>query len=224
MTRRLRVGAAAKRKFVAALLAVICLVIGSPPGRAAQSAEERAAAQLMDDLMYGRATVGGPFTLTDQTGRRRSDAEFRGKLLMVYFGYTYCPDICPADLQQIGLAVERLGEAGAAVQPLFITIDPIRDTPEVLAQYVPSFHPRLLGLTGTADEIAAVAREYKVVYTKYQPPDGGPYLMDHTGFVYIIDPTGKYRGFFPPGTPEDPCPHPSKATASLSFEQSKRMS
>jgi cytochrome oxidase Cu insertion factor (SCO1/SenC/PrrC family) len=203
MTRRLRVGAAAKRKFVAALLAVICLVIGSPPGRAAQSAEERAAAQLMDDLMYGRATVGGPFTLTDQTGRRRSDAEFRGKLLMVYFGYTYCPDICPADLQQIGLAVERLGEAGAAVQPLFITIDPIRDTPEVLAQYVPSFHPRLLGLTGTADEIAAVAREYKVVYTKYQPPDGGPYLMDHTGFVYIIDPTGKYRGFFPPGTPED---------------------
>jgi cytochrome oxidase Cu insertion factor (SCO1/SenC/PrrC family) len=153
--------------------------------------------------MYGRATVGGPFTLTDQTGRRRSDAEFRGKLLMVYFGYTYCPDICPADLQQIGLAVERLGEAGAAVQPLFITIDPIRDTPEVLAQYVPSFHPRLLGLTGTADEIAAVAREYKVVYTKYQPPDGGPYLMDHTGFVYIIDPTGKYRGFFPPGTPED---------------------
>jgi cytochrome oxidase Cu insertion factor (SCO1/SenC/PrrC family) len=203
MTRRLRVGAAAKRKFVAALLAVVCLVIGSPPGRAAQSAEERAAAQLMDDLMYGRATVGGPFTLTDQTGRRRSDAEFRGKLLMVYFGYTYCPDICPADLQQIGLAVERLGEAGAAVQPLFITIDPIRDTPEVLAQYVPSFHPRLLGLTGTADEIAAVAREYKVVYTKYQPPDGGPYLMDHTGFVYIIDPTGKYRGFFPPGTPED---------------------
>jgi cytochrome oxidase Cu insertion factor (SCO1/SenC/PrrC family) len=202
MTRRLRIGAAAKRK-LAALLAVICLVIGSQPGRAAQSAEERAAAQLMDDLMYGRATVGGPFTLTDQTGRRRSDAEFRGKLLMVYFGYTYCPDICPADLQQIGLAVERLGEAGAAVQPLFITIDPTRDTPEVLAQYVPSFHPRLLGLTGTADEIAAVAREYKVVYTKYQPPDGGPYLMDHTGFVYIIDPTGKYRGFFPPGTPED---------------------
>jgi cytochrome oxidase Cu insertion factor (SCO1/SenC/PrrC family) len=203
MTGRLRIGAAAKRKLVAALLAVICLVTGSEPGRAAQSAEERAAAQLMDDLMYGRATVGGPFTLTDQTGRRRSDAEFRGKLLMVYFGYTYCPDICPADLQQIGLAVERLGEAGAAVQPLFITIDPIRDTPEVLAQYVPSFHPRLLGLTGTADEIAAVAREYKVVYTKYQPPDGGPYLMDHTGFVYIVDPTGKYRGFFPPGTPED---------------------
>jgi cytochrome oxidase Cu insertion factor (SCO1/SenC/PrrC family) len=203
MTWQLRIGAAAKRKLVAALLAAICLVIGSEPGRAAQSAEERAAAQLMDDLMYGRATVGGPFTLTDQTGRRRSDAEFRDKLLMVYFGYTYCPDICPADLQQIGLAVERLGEAGAAVQPLFITIDPIRDTPEVLAQYVPSFHPRLLGLTGTADEIAAVAREYKVVYTKYQPTDGGPYLMDHTGFVYIIDPTGKYRGFFPPGTPED---------------------
>jgi cytochrome oxidase Cu insertion factor (SCO1/SenC/PrrC family) len=187
----------------AALLVVAGLTGGCEQGRAAQTAEERAAAQAMDDLMYGRVAVGGPFTLTDQAGRRRSDSEFRGKLLLVYFGYTYCPDICPADLQQIGLAIEHLGEGGSAVQPLFITIDPARDTPDVLAQYVPSFHPRLVGLTGTADEIAEVARDYKVIYRRYQPTDGGPYVIDHTGFTYIIDPSGKYRGVIPPGTPED---------------------
>ena len=192
-----------KLPFFVALFVVFGLRGGIDHSHAAQSTQERAAAQLMDDLMYGRGTVGGPFSLTDQTGRRRNDTEFRGKLLIIYFGYTYCPDVCPTELQQIGLAVEHLGDVGSAVQPLFITIDPARDTPEVLAQYVPSFHPRLLGLTGTSDEIAAVAQEFKVVYTKYQPSDGGPYLIDHTGFVYIVDRSGKYRGFFPPGTPED---------------------
>jgi cytochrome oxidase Cu insertion factor (SCO1/SenC/PrrC family) len=192
-----------KLPFFVALFVVIGFCGGIDYSHAVQSTQERAAAQLMDDLMYGRGTVGGPFSLTDQTGRRRNDTEFRGKLLIIYFGYTYCPDVCPTDLQQIGLAVEHLGDVGSAVQPLFITIDPARDTPEVLAQYVPSFHPRLLGLTGTSDEIAAVAQEFKVVYTKYQPSDGGPYLIDHTGFVYIVDRSGKYRGFFPPGTPED---------------------
>jgi cytochrome oxidase Cu insertion factor (SCO1/SenC/PrrC family) len=192
-----------KLPFFVALFVVIGFRGGIDYSHAAQSTQERAAAQLMDDLMYGRGTVGGPFSLTDQTGRRRNDTEFRGKSLIIYFGYTYCPDVCPTELQQIGLAVEHLGDVGSAVQPLFITIDPARDTPEVLAQYVPSFHPRLLGLTGTSDEIAAVAQEFKVVYTKYQPSDGGPYLIDHTGFVYIVDRSGKYRGFFPPGTPED---------------------
>jgi cytochrome oxidase Cu insertion factor (SCO1/SenC/PrrC family) len=202
MRRPWPIGGAAKTG-VAALFVLIGIVGCSGQSPAAQSDQERAAAQAMDDLMYGRGTVGGPFTLTDQTGHRRSDTEFRGKLLIVYFGYTYCPDICSTDLQQIGLAVDRLGAAGAAVQPLFITIDPDRDTPAVLAQYVPSFHPKLLGLTGSPEEIAAVAREYKVLFTKYQPPEGGPYLIDHTGFTYIVDASGKYRGFFPPGTAED---------------------
>jgi cytochrome oxidase Cu insertion factor (SCO1/SenC/PrrC family) len=202
MRRPWPIGGAAKTG-VAALFVLIGIVGCSGQSRAAQSDQERAAAQAMDDLMYGRGIIGGPFTLTDQSGHRRSDTEFRGKLLIVYFGYTYCPDICPTDLQQIGLAVDRLGAAGAAVQPLFITIDPDRDTPAVLAQYVPSFHPKLLGLTGSPEEVAAVAREYKVVFTKYQPPEGGPYLIDHTGFTYIVDASGKYRGFFPPGTAED---------------------
>ena len=194
---------AVRPRFCTSFLAAVTVVAAATIAARAQEPDPARAARLMDDLMWGRGHVGGPFELTDHTGKKRTDADFRGKLLIVYFGYTFCPDICPTDLQQIGLAVEHLGTAGAAVQPLFITIDPERDTPEVLAQYVPSFHPKLLGLTGSLEEIAKVTREYKVVYTKYQPPEGGPYLIDHTGFTYIVDATGKYRGFFPPGTTED---------------------
>jgi len=190
---------------VAALSLVMILSGGldCPPLAAAQTGQERAAAQLMDDLMYGRSTVGGPFELVDHTGHRRKEVEFRGKILILYFGYTHCPDVCPTDLHEIALAVDHLGDAGEAVQPLFISLDPDRDTPAVLAEYVSLFHPRLIGLTGTNDEIAAVARRYKVAFSKYQPLDGGPYLIDHTGFVYLFDRSGQYRGFFPPGTSEE---------------------
>jgi cytochrome oxidase Cu insertion factor (SCO1/SenC/PrrC family) len=98
------------------------------------------AAELMDDLMWGRTPIGGPFDLIDQTGRRRTDADFRGKLLLLYFGYTYCPDVCPTDLMAIAAAVDQLGPAGENIQPLFITIDPERDTVEQLAGYVGAFH------------------------------------------------------------------------------------
>jgi protein SCO1/2 len=177
---------------------------GLAPHRArAQEPDPAAAARLMDDLMWGRAKVGGPFTLVDHTGRTRTDADFRGKFLLVYFGYTYCPDICPTDLQQIGLAIDKLGNAGAAVQPLFISVDPERDTTQVLANYVPLFHPRLIGLTGTPEQIRTVAAAYKVYYAKYKPPEGGDYVIDHTGFVYVMDNAGVFRGFFPPGTSAD---------------------
>src|SRR6516225_9280966 len=115
----------------------------------AQAPDPAKAARLMDDLMWGRGHVGGPFELIDQTGRPRTDADFRGKLLIVYFGYTYCPDVCPTDLMQIGLAMDKLGAAGAQVQPLFISVDPERDTPSVFADYVSMFNPRIVGLTGT---------------------------------------------------------------------------
>jgi cytochrome oxidase Cu insertion factor (SCO1/SenC/PrrC family) len=166
----------------------------------AQAPDRTKAARMMDDLMWGRGHVGGPFELIDQTGRRRSDAEFRGKLLIVYFGYTYCPDVCPTDLMQIGLAIDKLGAAGAEVQPLFISVDPERDTPDVLAPYVAQFHPRLIGLTGNPEQIRAVADAYKAYYAKYQPPDGAVYLIDHTGFVYLMGRNGEYLGFFPPNT------------------------
>lgn len=172
------------------------------PARA-QEPDANAAARLMDDLMWGRGHVGGPFELVDHTGKKRTDADFRGKLLLVYFGYTYCPDICPADLLQISLAVDKLGKGGDDVQPLFISVDPERDTTAVLAQYVSSFHPRLIGLTGTLEQIRAAANSYKAYYAKYTPPDGGVYLIDHTGFTYLMDRAGKYLGFFPPGTSAD---------------------
>src|SRR3954451_783761 len=111
----------------------------------AAAEEQRSAAQMMDDLMYGRGPIGGPFTLTDHTGRRRSDAEFRGKLMIVYFGYSYCPDVCPTDLMAITQALNSLGPLATQVQPVFITIDPERDT-LVLAEYVSAFHRALSAL------------------------------------------------------------------------------
>jgi cytochrome oxidase Cu insertion factor (SCO1/SenC/PrrC family) len=165
--------------------------------------DERSAAELMDALMWNREAVGGPFALVDHTGQPRTDADFRGKLLVVYFGHTYCPDICPTDLQAIGLAVDRLGPAGESVQPLFITVDPERDTPAHLAEYVPLFHPRLIGLTGSNEAIRGVALAYKAFYAKAPSKTQGDYTVDHTSFIYLMGPTGEYLGFLPPGTGPD---------------------
>jgi protein SCO1/2 len=154
----------------------------------------------MDILMWGREPVGGPFSLIDHTGTSRTERDFRGKLLLVYFGFTYCPDICPTDLQNIGLALDRLGAVGDKVQPLFVTVDPERDTPAHLAEYVPMFHPRLIGLTGDAVATRAVADAYKVYYAKVPRERGDDYTVDHTAFIYLIGTDGEYLGFFPPGT------------------------
>jgi len=154
----------------------------------------------MDDLMWNRGPIGGPFALIDHTGKLRTDEDFRGKLLLIYFGYSYCPDVCPTDLQQIGLALEQLGAASEAVQPLFITLDPERDTPAHLTEYVKAFHPRLLGLTGTPDEIRKVATAYKTYYVKAGNAGGADYAVDHTAFIYLIGRDGGYRGFLPPST------------------------
>jgi cytochrome oxidase Cu insertion factor (SCO1/SenC/PrrC family) len=161
---------------------------------------QRSAAEIMDILMWGREPVGGPFTLIDHTGKPRTNEDFRGKLMVVYFGFTYCPDICPSDLQNIGLAIDQLGPAGEKVQPLFITIDPERDTAEHLKEYVSLFHPRLIGLTGDAAAIGAAATAFKVYYAKVPNSRGDDYSMDHTAFIYLMGVDGSYLGFFPPGT------------------------
>lgn len=145
----------------------------------------------------GTALIGGPFALVDQTGATRTDADFRGKFMLVYFGYTYCPDVCPTTLQTMTEALERLGKAAARVQPIFITIDPARDTPKVMGQYVAHFYPGMIGLTGTAAQIAAAARAYRVYYAKEAGRDQD-YLMDHSGFVYLMGPDGKYITIMPP--------------------------
>src|ERR1700737_12209 len=156
------------------MVVVASLFCSGPTG----AAEHPSAAQMMDDLMYGRGPVGGPFTLTDQTGKQRSDTEFRGKLMIVYFGYTYCPDVCPTDLLAITQALDALGPAAEGVQPVFITIDPERDT-KLLADYVSAFHHSLVGLTGSPDEIRKVANAYKAFYVKVQGEPSGDYSIDH---------------------------------------------
>jgi cytochrome oxidase Cu insertion factor (SCO1/SenC/PrrC family) len=170
----------------------------------AQTSSERSAAELMDAVMWNREPIGGPFALTDQNGTRRTDADFRGKLMLVYFGFTYCPDICPADLQAIGLALDKLGHDGERVQPLFVTVDPERDTAEHLAEYVPLFHPRLIGLTGSLEAVRRAADAYKVYFAKVPTgKEASDYTVDHTAFIYLMDRDGNYLGFFPPGTTAD---------------------
>ena len=154
-----------------------------------------------DKGVTGAALVGGPFTLTDQHGQRVSDAEFRGRFMLVYFGYSFCPDVCPTDLAAMAAAIDQLGPAGERVQPIFITIDPERDTVPRLAEYAPLFHPRLVALTGTPDEIARAAEQYRVYYEK--AGEGPDYLMNHSGIVYLMDPEGRFLTHFAQGTPPE---------------------
>lgn len=164
----------------------------------------RSSAEIMDILMWNREPVGGPFELTDHTGRIRTERDFRGQLKLVYFGFTYCPDICPTDLQAIGLALDKLGSDADRVQPLFVTVDPERDTAEHLSEYVPLFHPRLIGLTGSLEAVRKAADAYKVYFAKIPiGQETGAYTVDHTAFFYLMDGDGNYLGFFPPGTSAD---------------------
>lgn len=147
------------------------------------------------------ATLGGPFTLTDQNGQRVSDTDFAGKYRLVYFGFTFCPDVCPVDLQTIGAGLrqfERDDPARAAkVQPIFITVDPARDTPAVLREYVAAFHPRLIGLTGSEQEIAAVARAYGIYYRRGDETEAGGYNVDHARMAILYDPQGEPSAIIP---------------------------
>jgi protein SCO1/2 len=147
----------------------------------------------------GGVSVGGPFALTDDHGHAVTDASYRGRWMLVYFGYTFCPDVCPTELQTISAALDKLGPQAAQVVPLFITVDPERDTPAALADYVKLFDDRLIGLTGTPQQIAAVARAYRVYYAKVTPKDSTSYLMDHSSFVYLVGPDGQLRALFRPG-------------------------
>ena len=185
------------------VLALAALMLAGIASSLAQTGSERSAAELMDAMMWNREPVGGPFALVDHAGKPRTDSDFRGKLLLIYFGFTYCPDVCPTDLQNIGLALDKLGPAGDAVQPLFITVDPDRDTVEHLKDYVALFHPRLIALTGDAAAIHKAADAYKVYYAKVANARGDDYTVDHSAFIYVMGADGQYLGFFPPGTPPE---------------------
>jgi protein SCO1/2 len=144
--------------------------------------------------------VGGPFSLVDQTGRPVTDATWRGRWMLVYFGYTTCPDVCPTELQTIAASLDLLGPQAPQVVPIFISIDPGRDTPARLADYVKLFDERLVGLTGTLQQIAAVARAYRVYYAIVNSKGSATYLMDHSSFLYLMGPDGTLRALFRPGT------------------------
>ena len=144
--------------------------------------------------------LGGPFTLVDQAGRTVTERDFAGRPMLVYFGFTYCPDVCPTELGTIASALDAMGPAGERVTPVFVTIDPERDTPAAMADYVSRFHPRMVGLTGSPEQIAQAARAYRVYYAKVRPRDSTDYLMDHSSFIYFVGPDGRVRSLFRPET------------------------
>lgn len=144
--------------------------------------------------------LGGPFTLVDHTGRTVTERDFAGRPLLVYFGFTYCPDVCPTELGTIAAALDAMGTAGERVTPVFVSIDPERDTPAAMADYVARFHPRMVGLTGSAEQVAQAARAYRVYYAKVRPRDSSDYLMDHSSFIYLVGPDGRVRSLFRPET------------------------
>ncbi len=144
----------------------------------------------------GKAAIGGPFTLTDGDGKTWTDQDFRGKLMLIYFGYAYCPDVCPTSLGSMGAALDQLGPAADGVAPIFITVDPERDNGQALKEYAAAFHPRMIGLGGAPEAIAAVARAYRVYYKKTTPTDGSPYLMDHSSIIYVMGRDGGFLTHF----------------------------
>jgi protein SCO1/2 len=145
----------------------------------------------------GVALIGGPFALTDHTGKRVTEKDYAGRYLIVFFGFTHCPDICPSGLQVMSAALDKLGAKADRLESLFISVDPERDTPEVMRAYVSAFHPRLIGLTGTDAEIQAVTKAYRVYAKRVDDPgSAGGYTMDHSSFIYLMDPAGAYVTHF----------------------------
>jgi len=136
---------------------------------------------------------GKGFALTDHHGKPRTLADFRGKVVTLFFGFTNCPDVCPTTMAMLGETMRRLGGDAAHVQGLFVTVDPGRDTPQVLAQYVPAFHPSFLGLYGDEDAIARTAQEFKIYYKAHAPDHRGAYAVDHSGQVFVFDKAGRLR-------------------------------
>src|SRR5258707_13624257 len=141
------------------------------------------------------SAIGGPFRLVDQNGKTVTDADLKGKWSLVYFGYAHCPDACPTALNDISIALEDLGTKRDAVRPVFITVDPERDTPDALKAYVTSFDAPILALTGTPEQVAQAAKGYRVYYAKH-PEAGGDYSMDHSSVIYVMDPQGRFTASF----------------------------
>ncbi|WGS21085.1 MULTISPECIES: SCO family protein [unclassified Bradyrhizobium] len=163
---------------VGALTTVGALLVAPPPPKSITS---------------GTAAIGGPFTLVSTDGKSVSDQSYRGKWLLIFFGYTFCPDACPTALTNISAALEKLGPDAGKLQPLFVTVDPQRDTPQVMAEYLKSFDPRIVGLSGTQAQIDSVLKEYRIYVARQKSEaEDGNYLVSHSAYVYLMNPQGRF--------------------------------
>ncbi len=147
--------------------------------------------------------IGGAFELVDQNGRPFTEKDLKGKYSLIYFGYTYCPDVCPTELQTMTQALEMLGPLAKKIRPVMISVDPERDTPEVLKEYLTNFYPGFVGLTGTPEQVRKAGQAYRVFYRKTDEKSASDYLMDHSSIVYLMDPEGRYLKHFAYGTPPE---------------------
>lgn len=179
------------------VLAAIAVVAAMTAGRFMMADDSQSQAS--------RVNIGGPFTLTDHTGKRVTQKDFEGKYMLIYFGYTFCPDVCPTSLSIMSEALDMLSpEQLAKVTPVFVSVDSDRDTPEVLASYVPHFHEKMVGLSGSKAEIKTVTRAYKSYFAKVNEDDpDGNYTMDHSSVTYLMGPDGAYVAHFSHGTKSD---------------------
>jgi len=164
----------------------------------------RPAPESLGPTLPAGVAIGGPFSLIDETGAPVTEKTYRGRHMLIFFGFTYCPDVCPTELAKVAATLDLLGPEAERIVPLFVTVDPERDTPEALAQYTDLFHPAIIGLTGTEAEVAAAARAFRVYYNKVKTgPEPDAYTMDHSAFVYLMGPDGGFRQLFSPqATPE----------------------
>lgn len=180
------------RLFLWAIAATATLVFAGVAGWRWWESRTPATAQ-----QVARDAITGDFSLIDHTGKLVTDEDFRGRWVLAFFGFTHCPDVCPTALNQVALVMNELGASAERIQPLFFTVDPERDTPKVMAEYVSIFHPRIIGLTGTLEEARQAARSYRIYFSKVEQ-DGAPdgYTMDHSGYLYLMNPRGQFELVF----------------------------
>jgi protein SCO1/2 len=183
------------------IVVVAGVLIGAIAGAAMLALTENGSGRAV--ATSGKALIGGPFTLIDQHGKTVTDRDFRGRFMLVFFGFTHCPDICPAELQVMSQSLETLGPEAADVVPIFITLDPERDTQAVMADYVKNFGTRFVALTGSSEAVAAAAKAYRIAYAKFQEQNAGDYSIDHSAFVYLMGKDGEYVTHFAYGTPAE---------------------
>lgn len=207
-----------RRSLVAALGALGILMIAVTGWLLAERLLAEPAGADRQASPQGKALIASAFSLVDHNGKAVTNEDFAGKWQLVFFGFTYCPDVCPTTLNDVTLVLEELGDDADQVQPLFITVDPERDTPEVMADYVANFDPRIVGLTGSPEQIKAAAKAFRVYYAKVEQDDlPGGYTMDHSAFLYLMSPDGAYATHF--GPRDEPTAIASEIRAYLSGER-----